>query len=184
VIRLDGKTQELRGEERHALFDRIFREHASYVQASLRRLGVRAAEVHDLSQDVFVAVHDALERFDTSRPVRPWLFAFCFRVASNHRRSSRVRAATTDVDELEDPLVDPEHGAAARQLRARLLRALATLPEEQRAVIILHEMDQETTGDIAEALGIPVGTVRSRIRLGRKALERFLRGETNGGERA
>src|SRR5688572_18940673 len=70
-------------------FRAIFVRELAYVVRSLRRLGVRHEEVEDMAQEVFLAAHVHLDRYDPSRPVRPWLFAFAARVAANYRRLSR-----------------------------------------------------------------------------------------------
>src|SRR4051794_8035905 len=72
-------------------FRALFDANASYVAASLARLGIGPSDRDDLVVEVFVRVHRELARFDTSRPPRPWLFAFAARVASEHRRLARHR---------------------------------------------------------------------------------------------
>src|SRR5205085_2617797 len=76
-------------------FRKLFDAHVSYVAASLARLGIREADRDDLVSEVFVRVHRELDRYDEARPFRPWLFAFCARVASDHRRLARHRAEVT-----------------------------------------------------------------------------------------
>ncbi len=72
-------------------FRGIFDAHAGYVMKSLKRLGVRPADVEDLTHEVFLAVLRRWEAYDRARPVRPWLFAFALRVASAYRQSAYVR---------------------------------------------------------------------------------------------
>ena len=73
------------------VFRSIFEQEFSYVWNALRRLGVAARDLEDLTQQVFLQVHGQLATFDPSRPLRPWLFAFAFHAASNHRKLARHR---------------------------------------------------------------------------------------------
>jgi len=138
----------------------IFDEHFAYVWACLRRLDVRSADLEDQAHEVFLKVQRHLADYDPTRPIRPWLFAFVYRVAS-------------------PDAVDPERPADLRiqaaEERALLLAALDTLDLERRAVVILHEIDEVPVPAIAQALGIPVGTAYSRLRLGREDLAAALK---------
>src|SRR4051812_36542553 len=69
----------------------IYEAHFNYVWHSLRRIGVQDADLEDLAHDVFVAFYRGLDNYDPTRPVKPWLFGICFRVASDHRRRARHR---------------------------------------------------------------------------------------------
>ena len=84
------------GEGRHTRglppdFRSIFDHEFSYVWTSLRRLGVPPRDLEDITHDVFVEVFRNLDRYDPTRPLRPWLFAFAFRFASDYRRLARHR---------------------------------------------------------------------------------------------
>jgi RNA polymerase sigma-70 factor, ECF subfamily len=165
------------GATRARLFEELFRNHARYVHESLRRLGVRPADLPDCTQDVFLAVHGALDRYDTSRSSQAWLFGFCLRIAANHRRLARHREGSADALEAQlDAEPGPEEAASSGQRKAALLRALQALPEEQRAVVILHDLDSIAAEEISKTLGIPLGTVYSRVRLGRAKLTQLLLG--------
>ena len=67
----------------------MFELESPYVLRTLRRLGVTERDVEDMAHEVFVAVHRELDKYDRARPIRPWLFAFCFRIASQYRRKTR-----------------------------------------------------------------------------------------------
>ena len=71
-------------------FRALYEEHFNYVWFTLRRHGVRARDLEDLTHDVFVACARAWDRYDTDRPLRPWLHGIAFRVASDHRRRGQV----------------------------------------------------------------------------------------------
>ncbi len=148
-----------------ALFDREF----DYVWISLRRLGVHARELEDVAQDVFVRVHRRLADYDPARPLRPWLFAFAVRCASDWRRLSRNRIEVMGID---GALAAPGPSADDVLDRARdhdlVLRALAQLEPDRRAVFVLHELDECPMKQIVEALDIPLFTGYSRLRLARR----------------
>jgi RNA polymerase sigma factor (sigma-70 family) len=123
----------------------LFKMHAGYVWNSLRRLGVRPADLEDLTHDVFLQVHRDLGEFDSSRAVRPWLFGFAFRLASQYRRRALRRfEQPSEVEAAADPAPSPERDAqTADELRlvrealvtvaARTARRLRPLRDRRRA---------------------------------------------------
>lgn len=147
----------------------FFEEHFDYVHRSLRRLGVQERDLEDVTHDVFLEVHGAWTRFDASRPAKPWLFAFAFRFASDYRRLARHRAVpTADMDLVHDrPGADAALDDAAK--RDLVARALESLELDRRAVLVLHDVDEVPVPEIAAALGIPLNTAYSRLRLAREA---------------
>ena len=81
------------GSEGAARVGAVFHAECDYVARTLRRLGIREADLEDLTHDVFVTFHRKLHQYDPSRPVRPWLFGIAFRLASEHRRRAVRRTA-------------------------------------------------------------------------------------------
>jgi RNA polymerase sigma-70 factor (ECF subfamily) len=156
-------------------FRAVYDEHFEFVWRSLRRLGVRDADTMDLTQKVFLAVHMGWGEFEGRSKVRTWLFGICRRIASDYRRSSPIRReVVTDAALLE--LEGAEHeapvGGESRQ-RADLAEAILNrMPEPQRVVFVLFELEEMSGEQIAELLDLSIGTVRSRLRLAR---ERFRR---------
>ena len=155
--------------------ERIFRDHVSYVVHSLRRLGVREADVEDVAHEVFLVVHRRYADFDATRPLKPWLFGIAVRCAASFRRKASTRRERSD-DSLDEtraiPLGDEAPERAER--RAIVLRALATVHESRRPVLILHDLDGESMPDIAAELGIPLNTGYSRLRLARAEMREAL----------
>jgi RNA polymerase sigma-70 factor, ECF subfamily len=166
-------------------FDTVFEQQLAYVWNSLRRLGVPPRDVEDLAHDVFLKVYGQFNRYEPGRPIRPWLFGFAARVASDYRRRARNRLEV--LDSPAEPC-DPEPSALEQLLSAEAMSTAEKLLEHielgPRAVFILHELDECTIPEVARALGIPIPTAYSRLRLARKqfslALERLGR---RGGER-
>jgi RNA polymerase sigma-70 factor (ECF subfamily) len=136
--------------------------------ATLRRLGVAPADLEDMAHDVFVAVLKRLDTYDPARPLKPWLFGFAFRVASQYRRKA------WRVEPLEEPqrIVDDHARPDARYETARKQRMVQMVLEEieldRRAVFVLHDIDGFTGEEIARTLELPLGTVYSRLRLARE----------------
>lgn len=150
-------------------FRDLFERELEYVWTSLRRLGVPPRDIEDVAHDVFLQVYRQLPRFEPGRPVRPWLFGFAFRVASDYRRLARNRFEILDT--ATDPR-DPLPSALDRLVNAEALAmaeaVLETMDLAPRAVFILHEIDEYSIPAVAEALEIPVPTAYSRLRLARK----------------
>ena len=147
----------------------LFAEHCDYVWNALRRLGVRHADLEDLTHDTFVAVYKQWSGYDAKRPLRPWLFGFALRVASDHRRLARHRFEVGASD--DDPRDEAPNAADVllqKELEALAHAALATLDLNRRAVFILHELDGSAVPEIAAAFEIPVATAYSRLRLARE----------------
>jgi RNA polymerase sigma-70 factor, ECF subfamily len=148
-----------------ALFEREF----NYVWNTLRRLGVHGRDLEDVAHDVFVQVHRHFSEYEQSRPLRPWLFGFAFRVASDYRKLARHRV------ELLENTVDAADGApsaddrlAAAEDGQLVARALDAIDLDRRAVFILHDLDDLPIPEIARALGINVNTAYSRLRIARE----------------
>jgi RNA polymerase sigma-70 factor (ECF subfamily) len=164
AVQAEASSREAQRPAFRAVFDREF----AYVWTSLRRLGVAARDLEDVTHDVFVEVFRSFERYDAARPLRPWLFAFAFRFASDYRRLVRHR-----VEIYEEPAGVAETPAAdelvaARELHLLVGKALESVDLVRRAVFILHELDGEPMAEIAETLGIPVNTAYSRLRVARE----------------
>lgn len=157
-------------------FPDIFAQYSGYVWTALRRLGVRERDLEDLTHDVFVRVFRHLSELDPSRPIKPWLFGFAFRVSGEDRR--RLRRRPEDLSEPLDPL-DPKPGPLeqllAHERRQLAWAALETLELGRRAVFILHELDGCPIPEVAENLGIPLATAYSRLRLAREDFDKAAR---------
>jgi RNA polymerase sigma-70 factor (ECF subfamily) len=150
-------------------FRALFEAEGSYVLHALRRLGVAERDLDDVTHDVFIQVYRRLDDYDPARPVRPWLFGFAFRLASDYRRLARNRyERVDDAIERRDERPNAEHHVAAAQDRALVHAALEKLDLDKRAVFILHEIDEQPIPEVAAALGIPLNTAYSRLRAARE----------------
>ena len=149
-------------------FRSLFEAEFLYVCRALRQLGVRECDLEDVAQELFITIHRHLPEYDPRRPLRPWLFSFSLRFASNYRRLLRNRGHVSD-----ESLRTPEDGASADvEARDLVLRALGALDTERRVVIVMHDLEGFAAPEIASQLGVPLNTIYSRIRLGRADFKR------------
>lgn len=156
-------------------FRAVFDAHVSYVAATLSRLGADDRDRDDLVSEVFVRVHRSLASYDPARPMKPWLFAFAARVASEHRRLARHRREVFAEVDVASPDLAPDQALEQRQSRALLDRALAELDDDKREVFVLHDLDDTPIPEVARALGIPEGTAYTRLRAARAELTATVR---------
>ena len=158
----------VRGAQRGSASDleALFRAHwPRAYRAAYLVCGDRSAS-EDIAQEAFLAAVRALDRFDRRRPFGPWLHRIVVNRAIDFTRARRLRGEvelTEGAVAREDP--DPPDGAFAR---------LAELSPEHRAVIVLRYLLDYTPGEIAQLLGLPRGTVNSRLRRGLDRLEEIL----------
>jgi RNA polymerase sigma-70 factor (ECF subfamily) len=163
-----------RGDDRVRL---IVRAHYESLWRWLRRLGVHESSVEDAAQQVLCVV---ARRIDDIAPDREKTFVFgvALRVAQAARREQQRRPILTDDDQLaEVPSSGPDAGEALDDRRARALldEILESMPLDLRSVFILYELEEMTMAEIAIALGIPPGTVASRLRRAREMFEAMSR---------
>lgn len=154
----------------------VHAEHADFVYRSLQRLGVRPMDLEDALQDVFMVVHKKLGGFDPSFKLKSWLFGITVRVAVAHRRKAHLHRERADAElegHAESPAQGgPEAAAIERQGRERLSQILDKFAPEKRAVFVMFEIEGKTTVEIADELGLPLGTVYSRLSTARAEFQR------------
>jgi RNA polymerase sigma-70 factor (ECF subfamily) len=149
-------------------FRAIFDDNFDYVWNTLRYLGVRTADLEDVTHEVFVRVHQRFDERDPSRAVRPWLFAFAFRVAAGHRRRAHNHNEVVGLTrEPPDPAQPLDEQIIAKEERELAFAAVQSIDIDRRAVFVMHELDEIPIPEIATALGIPTNTAYSRLRIAR-----------------
>jgi RNA polymerase sigma-70 factor (ECF subfamily) len=161
-------------------FENVYRTYFRLVWRTLGRLGVREADLLDVTQNVFIVVHRQLSGFEGRAQLTTWLFSICRLVARDYLRSAPIRREiVVDFDEFALKDVQPEtqlDHLDKKDLSRVLDAALEKLPERLRAVFVLFELEEMSGDDIATLLEIPVGTVRSRLRMAREHWDGVVQG--------
>lgn len=146
----------------------VYQLHADFVWKSLQRLGLSPPEIEDAFQDVFVVVHRKLAEFCGGSQLTTWIFGICLRVVKEHRRRF-ARRRETDLAEPESVDVDnPELQVQRRRANEKLASILDSMSGDQRAVFVMFEIEGLSCLQIGEGMGIPVGTVYSRLHTARQ----------------
>jgi len=163
-------------DRREGRFRALFEAELDYVLATLRRLGVAPRDLEDVTHEVFLRVHARWDEYDPARPVRPWLFAFAFRLASDYRRLARHRREVfSEASEPESLALGADDLLASRDRQALVEAALAGVDIDRRAVLLLHDLEECPMPEVAQILGIPLNTAYSRLRVGREELVKAAR---------
>jgi RNA polymerase sigma-70 factor (ECF subfamily) len=169
--------------------------HERMVFSLATRLLGDSEEARDVAQDVFLQVYRTLGRFEGRSSLKTWIYRIVVNHCHNRRRlwSRRARGASRPLDELtandEAKLSATERGACSpyEQVRlaeraARVQEALLALPFRHRAVVVLRDVEGLSCEEVAEALGLPAGTVKSRLSRARETLRRRLSATISEGE--
>ena len=145
--------------------EELFRRHWRRTHRAAFLIVHDSAAAEDIAQESFLAAIRALDRFDRRRPFGPWLHRIAVNRAIDFTRSRSIRGeiGIPDAFEAEAPERHPE-------ISDELLAALAGLEPEQRAVVVLRHLLEYSPGEIGQMLGMPRGTVNSRLR---RALDRL-----------
>jgi RNA polymerase sigma-70 factor, ECF subfamily len=146
-------------------FEALFRAHWSRAFRAAYLVVHDTAAAEDIAQESFLAAMRALDRFDRRRPFGPWLHRIVVNRAIDWARARALRAEA-ELVETAAPVADGGDRADADALAT----AMRTLSPEHRAVIVLRYLLEYTPGEIASLLGLPRGTVNSRLRRGLDAL--------------
>ncbi len=160
-----------------AAFPALMDAYRRPVYSYLVRAGIGVQERDDLFQSIFLKIHAAAASYEPARPLAPWLFTIVANTVRNHLRGSQnnpAEAAPEETPELQDPDPGPERAAQARETVAWLVQAIAELPLAQREVLILSTVVGLPQAEVAEALDLPLNTVKTNLRRARLALAKGL----------
>ncbi|ASR44285.1 RNA polymerase sigma factor RpoE [Xanthomonas citri pv. mangiferaeindicae] len=168
-----------------AAFDLLVRKYQHRIAALIGRYVADWSECQDVAQETFIRAYRAIASFRGDAQFYTWLHRIAVNTAKNHLVAHNRRPPTDDVDvddaehfESAIRLRDgdtPERELMRQQLEQTVVRAVEALPEELRVAINLREVDGLSYEEIAERMGCPIGTVRSRIFRARDAIDRELR---------
>ena len=162
-------------------FARLVALHERMVFNLSARLLGDSEEARDMAQDVFLQIYHTVDRFEGRSSLKTWIYRIVVNQCANRRRlwSRRRRSRAVPIDALasrdEAQLCtgtdeSPEAGCSRREQSERIRRALALVSFEHRAILLLREAEDLSCDQIADALNIPVGTVKSRLSRAREAL--------------
>jgi RNA polymerase sigma-70 factor (ECF subfamily) len=168
----------------HAAFRALVADHQHAVHAVLAQMLLRGsiADVDDLAQETFLRVHRALPRFQARGPgsLEKWIVTIAARVAIDHLRRGKKGVEAFDETVHVLPSAGADELVRVRRLEARVELALAEIGAEQRSVLVLRHLHGLEYQEIADALQIDLGTVKSRLNRARAKLERLLPKEGHG----
>jgi RNA polymerase sigma-70 factor, ECF subfamily len=159
----------------------VYDRHHAAIRAFARRLVGDASASEDLVHDVFVALPKAVAGYRGDSSLRTFLIGIAVNHARHHVRAAARRRNAFDKLGRE-PLaaaVDPEHDARRRELARVLTRALDDLPLDQRVAFVLCEVEERTSREVAEIVGVPEATVRTRLFHAKKKLRVLLQAEAD-----
>ena len=166
-------------------FDTLIHSYEKRVYNLAYRLSGHYDEANDISIDAFIRVFQALKLFRGDSNFSTWLFRIVTNVYLDRRKRSRNKQHLSlqeyiELEEnsiarqVEDPSPTPDMHAEARERRDMLQQAIDTLPDYQRAMIVLYHTEGLSYEEIAEVLALPIGTVKSRLNRARLTLREKL----------
>lgn len=145
---------------------------------AVRMLGAAGAEADDACQEVFMRVHRSLGSYDATRPMAPWVARIAYHVCLRRvqrlgRQADRPDGATLELA-VDDRQRGPEELAQSREASRLLMGALEQLSVQDRALLSLRYREGLSDAEVAEAVGMPVNTVKTRIFRARGKLRKML----------
>lgn len=139
----------------------IFDAHASFIHRTVYLLTKSNAIADDITQETFIRAFQKFNTFNESKPLRPWLYKIAINLTRNHARKHTPFVLTGDIPE---PSVEGIETQILQQEENRILRdEIDKLPKKMRQIVILHYFAELRLPEVAEALGIPLGTCKSRL---------------------
>ena len=190
-------TREQEREEDRALIETVLKGDATAYRGLVERYEQRIYNVvygmvrnqedaRDLAQDTFIKAYNNLHRFRLESSFYTWLYRIAMNVCIDFHRRRKLRRteefdegiAARGSDGTIDPMhrkLDPGKDLERKQLREKIMAAMDELPEDQKQIIVLREIDGMSYKEIAEVLDIPEGTVMSRLFYARKKLQAALK---------
>ena len=177
-------VQRVQAGEKRA-FDLLVAKYQHKVTSLISRYIHDWSECQDVAQETFIRAYRALANFRGDSQFYTWLYKIAVNTAKNHLVSAGRRPPTDDIDAVDAVQYDggsrlrdtdtPEHELMRQEIERTVASTVEALPEELRMAITLREVDGMSYEEIAEAMGCPIGTVRSRIFRARDAIDQKLR---------
>jgi RNA polymerase sigma-70 factor (ECF subfamily) len=157
-----------------AAFGTLVQRYEEPVRRVARAVLHDVPDADDAAQDTFLTALMKLDRYDQRRPFRPWLLRIATNTAIDRRRHRALRLTAPLGSEVSTSDPGPDVAAERAALQERLRAALQELPERYRIAIVLFDVEGFAHAEIAEILGVAVGTVRSSVFHARRHLRELL----------
>ncbi|MFL5385947.1 MAG: RNA polymerase sigma factor [Longimicrobiaceae bacterium] len=157
-----------------AAFETLVGRYMRRAYAVAYRLLGQKEDAEDLVQEAFMAVLQRVDTFQAGRPFAPWFFRILVNRGLNARKARALRAVEEIPETAAHRGPTPEHEAERTELRGRLREAMEALPERQRTIVQLFDLEGFAGPEIAEILEISDGTVRWHLHEARKTLKKAL----------
>lgn len=155
-------------------FGELVRRHMRRAFSIAYRILEHREDAEDVVQDAFLRALERLDTLERGRPFRPWFYRIVVNRALNFRRARTIRRTEPIPEEARSEAGLPERDAEQAELRRRLQAAAAALPERQRLIVQLSDLEGLTSAEIAEILEISDGTVRWHLHQARRSLRESL----------
>lgn len=162
----------------HDAFDQIMRNHEDRVFSVCLRIVGEREQALDATQETFLTVFRKAGQFKGDSALGTWIYRIAVNTCYDQLRKQKRRRTDPIPDHLEPADHTAEDAVEAAGLRPEIQRALAGIPEDFRVAVVLSDIEGMGLPDIADLLGIPVGTVKSRVFRGRRLLARELGNQT------
>ncbi|MBF0220517.1 MAG: RNA polymerase sigma factor RpoE [Gammaproteobacteria bacterium] len=167
-----------------AAFDLLVRKYQNRLLSVISQYVRDSGDMHDVAQESFICAYRAIGQFRGDSAFYSWLYRIAVNTAKNWLKARACRPPGSDID-ISDatdfglaPLVNsdtPERLLQSEEIEAQIGQALARMPEELRTTILMREVEGMSYQEIAAAIDIPVGTVRSRIFRAREMIEQQIK---------
>ena len=158
-----------------AAFDLLVRRHSQRAFGVAMRLLDQREDAEDLVQDAFIAALEKIDSFDAEREFAPWFYRILVNRCLNARKSRSRRSMQEISDDAVSGVASPLLETERSELRAHLTKALELLPERQKTIVKLFDVEGFSSPEVAEILGISDGTVRWHLHQARQVLKEALR---------
>jgi len=165
-------------DEPHAFEELVHRYQTRLYNLAYRLTGDRE-EAEDLTQEAFVRAYSALHTFRKGERFSPWVYRILVNLCISFLRRKKPQVPMDDDAPFVDRSLTPEQALDKKEIQDTVQKAIMSLPEQYRAVILLRHQQDLSYAEIAQALGIPIGTVKTHLFRAREMLQRLLSSEIN-----
>ena len=159
-----------------AMFHRLVRRHEVPLHAFICRVSGAGTDAADLFQETFLRVYQHAGTFRGRSSFKTWLYSIALNICRSYGRSAARRRPVSDLAGVDPPAdgPGPNGEAESTEIGRSIERALGELPAAQREVFVMKAYEQMTYGEIADVVGLPLGTLKSQMRLALKKLRTAL----------